>query len=87
MRKRNYFSLFWKSYLVPFLTFITPLRFYAAPLVWEAGMRTNSFDLVIIREKTWKSWQNLKNLHEIPENLSKRSKYEQKWHPTAPKIS
>jgi len=33
MCKMNYFSLFWKSYLVLFLTFITALRFYAAPLV------------------------------------------------------
>ena len=33
MCKMNYFSLFWKSYLVLFLTFITALRFYVAPLV------------------------------------------------------
>jgi len=28
----NYFSLFFKSYLVLFLTFFMALRFYAAPL-------------------------------------------------------
>jgi len=33
MYKMTYFSLFWKSYLVVFLTFITAFRFYAAPLV------------------------------------------------------
>jgi len=33
MCEMNYFSLFWKSYLVLFLTFITALQFYAAPLV------------------------------------------------------
>jgi len=33
MCKMNYFSLFWKSYLVLFLTFITALWFYVAPLV------------------------------------------------------
>jgi len=33
MCKMNYISLFCKSYLVLFLTFITALRFYAAPLV------------------------------------------------------
>jgi len=33
MCKMIYFSLFWKSYLVLFLTFITALRFYAAPMV------------------------------------------------------
>jgi len=31
--KMNYFSLFWKSYLVLLLTFIAALLFYAAPLV------------------------------------------------------
>jgi len=33
MFKMNYFSSFWKSYLVLFLTFITALQFYAARLV------------------------------------------------------
>jgi len=33
MCKMNYFSSFWKSYLVLVLTFITALRFYATPLV------------------------------------------------------
>jgi len=32
MREMNYFSLFWKPYLILFLTFITALRLYAAPL-------------------------------------------------------
>jgi len=56
MCKMNYFRLFWKSYFVLFLTFITALRFYAAPLVQEAGVRTNSFDLVNIREKSVEIW-------------------------------
>ena len=75
MCKMNYFSLFWKSYLVLFLTFITALRFYAAPLVQEAGMRTNSFDLVKFREKIHGNLGKIsKNLHKILENLSKRPK-------------
>jgi len=52
MCKMNYFILFWKSYLLLFLTLITAFRFYAAPLVQEVGVRTNSSDLVKIREKS-----------------------------------
>jgi len=37
MCKMKFFSLFWKSYLVLFLTFIIALRFYVAPLVCEPG--------------------------------------------------
>jgi len=56
MCKMNYFSLFWKSYLVLFLTFITALQSYAVPLVQDAGVRTNSFDLVKIMEKSVEIW-------------------------------
>jgi len=57
----NFFSLFWKSYLVLFLTFIITLRFYVAPLVCEAGCRgcrctLKSFDLVKILEKSVEIW-------------------------------
>jgi len=52
MCKMNYFILFWKSYLLLFLTLITAFRFYAAPLVQKVGVRTNSSDLVKIREKS-----------------------------------
>ena len=71
MCKMNYFSLFWKSYLVLFLTFTTALRFYATPLVYDPGVRTNSCDLVKIRGNLGKISENL---HKIPENLCKRLK-------------
>ena len=78
----NYFSLFWKSYLVLFSTFITALRFYAAPLVQKAGVRTNGFWFA---ENPGKIRGNLgkisENLHKIPENLSKRLKI---WAKMAP---
>jgi len=61
MCKIKFFSLFCKSYLVLFLTFIIALRFYVAPLVCEAGCRgckraPKCFDLVKIREKSVEIW-------------------------------
>ena len=57
MCKMNYFSLFWKSYLVLFLTFIIAHRLYVAPLVQEAVVQrckrtTKSFHLMKIRAKS-----------------------------------
>jgi len=89
----KFFSLFWKSYLVLFLTFIIALRFYAAPLVWEAGCRgckctPKSFDLVKIREKSQgrlgKSVQTFTKSLKIWANSWK---FEQEWRPAAPKIT
>ena len=56
MCKMNYFSLFWKSYFVLFLTFIIPLRFHGALLVqeaWVQGVQAHAQVLI-----WWKSWKN-----------------------------
>ena len=69
----KFFSLFWKSYLVLFLTFIIALRCYVAPLVYHAGCKHThkSFDLVKIRGNLGKISENF---HKIPKNLSKSLK-------------
>ena len=71
MCKMNYFSLFWKSYLVLFLTLA--LRFYVVPLVKEAvveGVQAHhqKFSFGEICGNLGKISENL---HKIPENLSK----------------
>ena len=81
----KYFSLFWKSYLVLFLTFIIALRFYVAPLVYHPGSRgckrnPKSFDLVKIREKSLEIWaKSLKIFTKSLKIWANSWKYEQEW--------
>ena len=90
MRKMKFFSLFWKSYLVLFLTLIIALRCYVAPLVYHAGCKRapKSFGLVKIRKKSVEIWaKSLKTFTKSLKIWANPWKYEQEWRTTPLKIT
>ena len=94
MCKMTYLSFFWKSYLILFSTFIIVLRFYAAPLVQEAGQEgvQNAYPRFLIWSKLGENPGKIRgnlckiseNLHKCPENLSKHLTISAKLTPKLP---